>query len=200
MELPASLERLIQEFARLPGIGRKTAQRLAFGVLRYNDEEASHLAEAVLGVKKHIHYCQICYGFTDVDPCRICQNRTRQQEVICIVEQPNNIFSIEKSQIFKGLYHVLMGSISPMDGVGPDQLRIRELRERVSQGKIQELIIATNPTVPGEATALFLQHEFERFVPKISRLARGLPAGGDLEYTDDVTMVQAFSGRVLVRS
>ncbi|MBF0238451.1 MAG: recombination protein RecR [SAR324 cluster bacterium] len=193
MELPESLDRLVRELSRLPGIGRKTAQRLAFGILRYSKEEAHRLAQAVLDVSEKIQFCQICGSFTDLNPCLIC--RKRQHEIICIVEQPNNIFSIEKSGVFRGVYHVLMGAISPLDGVGPDQLRIRQLHDRIETGNVQELIIATNPTVQGEATSLFLQEQFERLVPKITRLARGLPSGGDLEYVDDTTMLQAFSGR-----
>ncbi|MBF0352288.1 MAG: recombination protein RecR [SAR324 cluster bacterium] len=193
MELPESLDRLVRELSRLPGIGRKTAQRLAFGILRYSKEEAHRLAQAVLDVSEKIQFCHICGSFTDQNPCLIC--RKRPHEIICIVEQPNNIFSIEKSGVFRGVYHVLMGAISPLDGVGPDQLRIRQLHDRIETGNVQELIIATNPTVQGEATSLFLQEQFERIVPKITRLARGLPSGGDLEYVDDTTMLQAFSGR-----
>ncbi|MBQ32317.1 MAG: recombination protein RecR [Deltaproteobacteria bacterium] len=195
MSLPAALERLVQEFTRLPGIGRKTAQRLAFGVLRYSQEEAKNLAESVLEVKTEVRYCSRCFGFTDRDPCRICEDPTRDRQQICVVEQPNNIFAIEKSGLYQGMYHVLMGTISPLDGVGPEQLKIAPLRERVRHDAVQELILATNPTVHGEATALLLQREFNGTVPTLTRLARGLPAGGDLEYVDDVTLYEAFSGR-----
>lgn len=195
MQIPAPMERLIGELSRLPGIGRKTAQRLAFNILRYSPEEAANLAEAIIEVKRRIHHCSICFSFTDSNPCKICQDLRRNRQVICIVEQPNNIFMIEKSQGYHGLYHVLMGAISPLDGIGPDQLKFRELLERIEGADIQELIIATNPTVQGEATSFFLQQELEEKVPKITRLARGLPAGGDLEYVDDVTLTQAFIGR-----
>ncbi len=195
MQIPESLDRLIQEFSKLPGIGRKTAQRLAFSMLQYTPVEAEHLAEAILEVKQRIRYCSNCFAFTEEDPCLICQDPRRDHSLICVVEQPNNIFSIEKSGVFQGLYHVLMGAISPLDGIGPDQLKFRELEQRLEGDEVQELILATHPTVKGEATALFLQQAFESKHVKITRLARGIPAGGDLEYVDDVTLIEAFSGR-----
>lgn len=195
MQIPVALERLVYEFSRFPGVGRKTAQRLAFSILRYSQQETQNLADALTEVKEQIRYCSVCSGFTDIDPCAICSHAGREQEQVCVVEQPNNIFPIEKSGVFKGVYHVLMGAISPLDGIGPEQLNIKNLRKRVENSAIKELIIATNPTVKGEATALFLQQEFSGKISTITRLACGIPAGGDLEYVDDVTLMEAFSGR-----
>ena len=195
MQIPVALERLVAEFSRFPGVGRKTAQRLAFSILRYSQEETQNLADALTEVKEKIRYCSVCSGFTDIDPCTICSHAGRDHEQVCVVEQPNNIFPIEKSGVFKGVYHVLMGAISPLDGIGPEQLNIRKLRNRIEKSAIKELIIATNPTVKGEATALYLQQEFAGKIPTITRLACGIPAGGDLEYVDDVTLIEAFSGR-----
>ena len=195
MQIPVALERLVYEFSRFPGVGRKTAQRLAFSILRYSQQETQNLADALTQVKEQIRYCSVCSGFTDIDPCAICSHAGREHEQICVVEQPNNIFPIEKSGVFKGVYHVLMGAISPLDGIGPEQLNIKSLRKKVEESAIKEMIIATNPTVKGEATALFLQQSFSREITTITRLACGLPAGGDLEYVDDVTLMEAFSGR-----
>ena len=195
MQIPVALERLVYEFSRFPGVGRKTAQRLAFSILRYSKQETQNLADALTEVKEQIRYCSVCSGFTDIDPCGICSHAGREQEQVCVVEQPNNIFPIEKSGVFKGVYHVLMGAISPLDGIGPEQLNIKNLRKRAENSAIKELIIATNPTVKGEATALFLQQEFSGKISTITRLACGIPAGGDLEYVDDVTLMEAFSGR-----
>jgi len=195
MQIPVALERLVYEFSRFPGVGRKTAQRLAFSILHYSQQETQNLADALKEVKAQIRYCSVCSGFTDIDPCSICSHAGRDHELVCVVEQPNNIFPIEKSGVFKGVYHVLMGAISPLDGIGPEQLNIKNLRKRVEESAIKELIIATNPTVKGEATALFLQQEFSGKISTITRLACGIPAGGDLEYVDDVTLMEAFSGR-----
>ena len=195
MQIPAALERLVYEFSRFPGVGRKTAQRLAFSILRYSQQETQNLADALTQVKEQIRYCSVCSGFTDIDPCTICSHAGREHEQICVVEQPNNIFPIEKSGVFKGVYHVLMGAISPLDGIGPEQLNVKNLRKRVGESAIKEMIISTNPTVKGEATALFLQQEFSREIKTITRLACGIPAGGDLEYVDDITLMEAFSGR-----
>ena len=195
MQIPAPLERLVEEFSRFPGVGRKTAQRLAFRVLSYTQEEARNFAEAIVRVKEQIRPCSTCFIFTDNDPCDICSSSSRERSQLCVVEQANNVLPIEKSGIFHGLYHVLNGAVSPLDGIGPEQLTVPQLRERIRRENIDELILATNPTVQGEATAMFLQHEFEHQVTRITRLARGLPAGGDLEYVDDVTLSEAFSGR-----
>lgn len=195
MQIPESLERLIEEFSKLPSIGRKSAQRLAFAMLQYSPQETENLANAILEVKRRIRFCSVCFSFTETDPCLICQDGNRNQEVICVVEQPNNIFSIEKSGVYRGLYHVLMGAISPLDGIGPQQLKFFELQNRIAQGNVRELILATNLNVKGEATALFIQQTFAQRGIKITRLARGIPAGGDLEYVDEVTLNEAFSGR-----
>tara|TARA_B100000945_G_scaffold285512_1_gene255848 strand:- start:716 stop:1318 length:603 start_codon:yes stop_codon:yes gene_type:complete len=200
MQIPAALERLIEEFSRFPGVGRKTAQRLALNILRYKTEEIHNLTEALTQVKEKISFCSICSGFTDIDPCAICANSGRDQKQLCVVEQPNNIFPIENSGAYKGIYHVLMGAISPLDGIGPQQLNLPKLRSRVNENQINELIIATNPTVKGEATALFLQQEFSGKILNITRLACGIPAGGDLEYVDDITLMEAFSGRHTIRN
>ncbi len=195
MQIPVALERLVYEFSRFPGVGRKTAQRLAFNILRYSQQETQNLADALIEVKAQIRYCSVCSGFTDIDPFAICSHSGREHAQVCVVEQPNNIFPIEKSGVFKGVYHVLMGAISPMDGIGPEQLNIVNLRKRAKESEIKELIIATNPTVKGEATALFLKQEFYGKISTITRLACGIPAGADLEYVDDVTLIEAFSGR-----
>ena len=198
MQIPAALDRLVKEFSRFPGVGRKTAQRLAFSTLKYKSDEMENLITALREVKDQITYCSVCSGFPDYDPCLICSNEQRDQSVVCVVEQPNNIFPIEKSGVYGGVYHVLMGAISPLDGIGPEQLNLSGLINRITKKQINELILATNPTVPGEATAMYLQHEFTANVRKITRLARGLPAGGDLEYVDDVTLMEAFSGRTTI--
>ena len=200
MQIPVALERLVFEFSRFPGVGRKTAQRLAFNILRYTTEETQNLTDALIQVKEQIRYCSVCSGFTDIDPCAICSHSSRDQQQVCVVEQPNNIFQIEKSGVFKGVYHVLMGAISPLDGIGTEQLNVKKLRNRIENNKISELILATNPTVKGEATALYLQQEFAGKISTITRLACGIPAGGDLEYVDDVTLMEAFYGRHTVNN
>lgn len=192
---PPPLEILVQRLSKLPGIGRKTAQRLALSILRNPQEDARALAEAIVNVKTSIRWCSLCFSFTDIDPCAICANPQRNRKLLCVVEQPNNIFPLEKTRAYRGLYHVLQGSISPLDGIGPEQLRIRELHQRIQQSPIDELILATNPTVHGEVTAIYLQQEFQHQVPKITRLARGLPSGGDLEYIDEYTLSEALQGR-----
>ena len=200
MQIPVALERLVFEFSRFPGVGRKTAQRLAFNILRYTTEETQNLTDALTQVKEQIRYCSVCSGFTDIDPCAICSHSSRDHQQVCVVEQPNNIFQIEKSGIFKGVYHVLMGAISPLDSIGPEQLNVKKLRNRIENNKISELILATNPTVKGEATALYLQQEFAGKISTITRLACGIPAGGDLEYVDDITLMEAFYGRHTVNN
>ena len=195
MQIPAPLERLVEEFSRFPGVGRKTAQRLAFQILSYTPNEARNFAEAIVQVKEKIRPCSNCFIFTDNDPCKICSSMSRERSQLCVVEQANNVLPIEKSGIFRGLYHVLNGAVSPLDGIGPEQLTVPQLRARIKREDIDEMILATNPTVQGEATAMFLQHEFEHQVSRITRLARGLPVGGDLDYIDDITLSEAFSGR-----
>jgi recombination protein RecR len=199
MNIPASLERLVQELSRLPGVGQKTAQRLAFGILKDDAAKAKRLADAILEVKQRIRFCEQCGGYAEQARCPICADGRREAGVLCVVEQPNDIYVIERSAVFKGRYHVLMGSISPLDGIGPDQLRIRALLARVEHPEdgvpVREVILATNPSISGEATTLHLAQELAGKVPRITRLARGMPVGANLEYTDDVTLNQAFAGR-----
>jgi recombination protein RecR len=195
MNIPQSLERLVSELSRLPGVGQKTAQRLAFAILRDNPERAQALAQAVLDVKAKIRFCEECFGYAEDARCGICADARRDPGLICAVEQPNDIYVIERSGVFHGRYHVLMGTISPLDGIGPDQLKVRELVARCERTPVQEVILATNPSIPGEATALYLSQVLAGKVGKITRLARGMPVGANLEFTDDVTLNQAFSGR-----
>jgi recombination protein RecR len=200
--IPVSLERLVHELARLPGVGQKTAQRLAFSILRDDAGKARSLAEAILDVKAKIRFCEICSGYAEGPKCPICQDSRRDERQICVVEQPNDVYVIERSGVFRGRYHVLLGTISPLDGIGPDQLKIRELLNRLDElaarippNPVQEIILATNPSLQGEATALHLAQVLAARVPKITRLARGMPVGANLEFTDDVTLNQAFAGR-----
>ena len=199
MNIPASLERLVQELARLPGVGQKTAQRLAFGILKDDAAKARRLAEAILEVKQRIRFCERCGAYAEQALCPICADGRRDARVLCVVEQPNDIYVIERSGVFRGRYHVLMGAISPLDGIGPEQLRIQELLNRIERPDggtpVEEVILATNPSIPGEATALHVSHVLAGKVPRITRLARGMPVGANLEYTDDVTLNQAFAGR-----
>ncbi len=191
--IPDSINRLIEEFSRFPGIGRKTAQRMAFHVLKSPNDQAVHLAEAVMDMKTKIKSCAVCNGITEDDPCRICSDPKRDQSSICIVEDAGDIYTFEKSNSFQGLYHVLGGVLSPLDGIGPDDLNITELLERTQPG--YELIIATNPSIEGEATSLYIAKLFNGKDVKVTRLARGLPMGGDLEYVDDATLIRAMEGR-----
>ena len=195
MSIPPSLERLVRELAHLPGIGQKTAQRLAFSILRKDASKARALAEAILQVKEKIRFCARCFGFAEEELCTICRDPRRDERIICVVEQPSDIYVIERSAIYRGLYHVLMGVISPLDGIGPDQLKIVELAARLGNGTVEELIIATNPSIQGEATALHLSRVVGGKVASITRLAQGMPVGANLEYTDDMTLSQAFTGR-----
>jgi len=189
------MTRLIDELKKLPGIGSKTAQRLAFHILRSSDEDATALAEAVRDVKAKLRLCSICNNITDVDPCSYCSNPTRNQRLVCVVEEPTNIAAIEKTKHFNGVYHVLHGTISPLHGVGPEHLRIANLARRVEASEVDELILATNPTVEGEATAVYLAETLKRSGIRITRIATGVPAGSDIEYTDEVTMMKAMEGR-----
>lgn len=195
MNIPASLQRLVDELARLPGIGQKTAQRLAFSIVRDDAERARSLSEAIAEVKRRIRFCERCFGYAEEALCPICQDPTRDEGLLCVVEQPDNIYVIERSAVFRGRYHVLMGTISPLDGIGPDDLKIQELLARVAAAPMREVILATQPSMPGEATALHLSRQLAGKVPQITRLARGLPVGATLEFTDDVTLHQAFAGR-----
>jgi recombination protein RecR len=189
------MTRLIDELKKLPGIGSKTAQRLAFHILRSNDDDAAALAAAVRDVKANLRLCSICNNITDVDPCVYCSSPTRNQRLICVVEEPTNIAAVEKTKHFNGVYHVLHGSISPLHGVGPEQLRIASLIRRVEGGQVDEVIIATNPTVEGEATAVYLSGELRRPGLKVTRIATGIPVGSDIEYADEITMLKAMEGR-----
>lgn len=189
------MARLIEELKKLPGIGGKTAQRLAFHILRSSDEDADALAVAVRELKAKLRLCSICNNITDVDPCSYCTSATRNQRLVCVVEEPTNIAAIEKTKHFNGVYHVLHGTISPLHGVGPEHLRISNLTRRVEAGDVDEIILATNPTVEGEATAVYLADTLRKFRVRVTRIATGIPVGSDIEYTDEVTMLKAMEGR-----
>jgi len=187
--------KLIDEFNRLPGIGPKSAQRLAYFVLRMPAEEAESLAHAILDVKQSIILCSTCQNLTDVDPCPICGSDSRDTAMICVVEEPLDILAMERTRSFKGRYHVLHGVISPMDGIGPDDLKVRELLSRLEDHSVSEVVLATNPTLEGDATAMYLDRLIGPMGVRVTRLARGLPVGADLEYADEVTLTRAFEGR-----
>ncbi len=193
--LPSSVERLINEFARLPGIGPKTASRLTFYLLRANDEQSTTLATALSDLKKQTELCSSCWNITENDPCPICSAYDRDQLILCVVEEPMDVLAIERSRAFNGRYHVLHGVISPVEGIGPDDIKIDELIRRVEDESFEEIIIATNATLEGDSTALYLQRRLAPYSLKLTRLARGLPVGGDLEYTDEITLGQALAGR-----
>jgi len=194
LSFPEPLTRLIDQLRRLPGIGPKGAQRLAFHLLKTPREDTDRLSEAIRDVKDQVTYCSICSNTTDVDPCVFCSSPTRDQRMICVVEEPQNVAAIEKTREFKGAYHVLMGAISPLQGVAPDDLKIKELLARVQQG-VDEVILATNPNVEGEATALYLARLLKPLGVKVTRIAMGVPVGSDLEYADEITMHKAMEGR-----
>jgi recombination protein RecR len=189
------MARLIDELKKLPGVGSKSAQRLAFHILRSSEDDATALAAAIQDVKASLRLCSICNNITDVDPCVYCSSPTRNQHLICVVEEPTNIAAIEKTRHYNGVYHVLHGSISPIHGVGPEQLRISNLMKRVEDGSADEIILATNPTVEGEATATYLYGQLRRAGLKVTRIATGIPAGSDIEYADEITMLKAMEGR-----
>ena len=189
------VSRLIEEFSKLPGVGPKSAQRLTYYLLRASSEDAQALAQAILEVKEKIILCSLCQNITDSDPCAICRNDQRDQGSICVVEEPLDILALERTGSYKGLYHVLHGVISPMDGIGPDDLKVRELLARLKTGQVQEVIMATNPNLEGEATAMYLTRLIAPLGLKVTRLARGLPMGADLEYADNVTLARAIEGR-----
>lgn len=199
---PAPLARLVQELSKLPGIGEKTAARLAFHMLKGKKDDVFNLADSIGKLRKEMGLCRICFGFSEVDAqsgetsvCIICRNPERDQQSICVVEEPSDLIAVERSQEFRGLYHVLHGTISPLDGIGPDALRIKELLARIKSEVVQEIIVATNPTMDGEATALYLSKVIKPLGVSVTRIARGLPMGGDLEYTDAVTLGKALEGR-----
>lgn len=189
------MAQLIDELKKLPGVGGKSAQRLAFHILRSSGEDAEALASAIRNLKEKLHLCSVCNNITDIDPCAYCSNPTRNQRLVCVVEEPTNIASIEKTRSYNGVYHVLHGAISPLHGVGPEQLRIPSLLKRVENGDVDEIIIATNPTLEGEATAVHLTSLIKRPGVKVTRIATGIPAGSDIEYADEVTMLKAMEGR-----
>jgi recombination protein RecR len=189
------MTRLIDQLKKLPGVGSKSAQRLAFHILRSSEDDAEALAAAVRDVKANLRLCSICNNITDIDPCVYCSSPTRNQKLVCVLEEPTNIAAIEKTRHFNGVYHVLHGSLSPLHGIGPEQLRIGNLLQRVAKGDIDEVILATNPTVEGEATATYLAQQLKRQGLRITRIAMGVPVGSDIEYTDEVTMLKAMEGR-----
>lgn len=199
---PAPLARLVQELSKLPGIGEKSAARLAFHMLKGNKDDVLRLADSIARLRQEMGLCRRCFGFSEVTPesedgalCGICRDFEREADKICVVEEPADLIAVEKSQEYRGLYHVIHGTISPLDGIGPDALRIKELLERLRDGVIKEVIVATNPTMNGEATALYLSKVIKPLGVSVTRIARGLPMGGDLEYTDAVTLGKALEGR-----
>jgi recombination protein RecR len=193
--LPDPLARLVEQLQKLPGIGAKGAQRLAFHILKNTRDEAERLCDAIRDVKERVTYCSTCNNITEHDPCMFCTGPTRDQRVICVVEEPQNVSVVEKTREFRGVYHVLMGALSPLHGVGPDDLKIKGLLSRVGNGGVEEIILATNPTVEGEATALYLARLLKPLGVRVTRIAMGIPVGSDLEYADEVTMTRAMEGR-----
>ncbi|MCB8944561.1 MAG: recombination protein RecR [Ardenticatenaceae bacterium] len=193
--LPIPVQRLIDEFARLPGIGPKSASRLTFYLLRGATDQALDLADALRELKERTQFCSVCFNITEADPCLICQSADRDATLLCVVEEPLDVLAIERARVYNGRYHVLHGAISPVEGIGPEDLKIEELVNRVARGDFHEVILATNPTLEGESTALYLQRRLTNEGIKLTRLARGLPVGGDLEYTDEITLGRALEGR-----
>jgi recombination protein RecR len=192
---PEALAKLIDAFTRLPGIGPKTAGRLAFHVLRMKEEDVTDFAKALVNVKRNLHYCSVCCNITDIDPCRICMDKSRDPAIICVIQEPKDLVAIERTREFRGYYHVLHGAISPMEGIGPDEIYVAELLKRLGDETVQELIMATNPNIEGEATAMYLSRLIKPFGIKVTRIAHGLPVGGDMEYADEVTLTKALEGR-----
>ncbi len=195
--LSTSLQRAIDELAKLPGIGKKSAQRIVFYLLKQSEEEVNDLSQALLNLKKNLTFCSICFNVSDTEPCPICSDKNRDQSIICVVEEANDIVALEKIGEFKGLYHVLGGNLSPLDGIEPDDLRIKELLHRLND-EVKEVIIATNPNAEGEATALYLAKLIKPLGIKITRIARGIPVGTDLEYADEITLLRALEGRTVI--
>ena len=189
------ITRLIEEFSKLPGVGRKTAQRLAFHIINMNTNDVEALSKAIIEAKREIRYCSVCCNITDTDPCSMCSNKNRDASVICVVEDPRDVAAMERTREFKGQYHVLNGVISPMDGIGPDMIKIKELIQRLGTQEVREIIMATNPTIEGEATAMYIARLLKPMGIKVTRIAHGLPVGGDLEYADEVTISKALEGR-----
>jgi recombination protein RecR len=197
VSLPKPVSRLVEEFQRLPGIGPKTASRLVYHLLRVPEEQVRNLGEAVLAVRSQTRFCSVCFNITDVtvDPCAVCRDERRDAALLCVVEAPLDVLAVERTQGFHGRYHVLHGAISPVEGIGPEDLKIRELVERVRSGGVGEVILATNPSMEGEATAMYIRRQLQEFPVRVTRLARGLPVGGDLEYADETTIAKAMEGR-----
>lgn len=189
------ITRLIEEFSKLPGVGRKTAQRLAFHVINMNNNDVEALSKAILEAKREIKYCSVCCNISDSEICSMCSNKNRDANVICVVEDPRDVAAMERTRDYKGQYHVLHGVISPMDGIGPDMIKIKELIQRVGTQDVKEIIMATNPTIEGEATAMYIARLIKPMGIKVTRIAHGLPVGGDLEYADEVTISKALEGR-----
>ncbi len=192
---PPAIARLLEELERLPGIGPKSAQRLAFHILRSDEEAATRLAEAILDVKRSVHFCERCFNFAQDELCEICADPERDPSVLCVVEEPRDLVAIERTGEFRGLYHVLHGAISPIDGIGPERLKVRELVDRVGAGGVAEVIVATNPNIEGETTALYIARLLKPLGVTVTRIASGLPVGGDLEYADEVTLGRALEAR-----
>jgi recombination protein RecR len=194
-EFTSTITSLIEAFSKLPGIGRKTAQRLAFHVIGMEGREVTQLARAIVEAKKNIRYCERCCNYTDADQCNICRDTRRDGRTICVVEDPRDVAALERTREYHGLYHVLHGAVSPLEGIGPEDLKIRELLARVSEEPVEEIILATNPTIEGEATAMYLARIFKPIGITVSRIGYGIPVGGDLEYVDEVTLLKAMEGR-----
>lgn len=190
-----SMTRLVSQLSRLPGIGPKTAQRLAMHIIQMDETKVRDLSQAILEAKAKMKYCSVCWNLSDSDPCSICQDDKRDQSIICVVSDPRDVMAMEKTREYRGLYHVLHGAIQPNEGIGPEKLKIRELQIRLLDGKVQELILATNPNIEGETTALYLSRLVKPAGLKVTRIARGLPVGGDLEYADEITLLKALEGR-----
>lgn len=195
MYYPEPIAKLIEAFTHLPGVGPKTAGRLAFHVLRMKEDDVIDFAKALVNVKRNLHYCSVCGNITDTDPCQICQDKTRDASVICVIQEPKDLVAMERTKEFDGYYHVLHGAISPIEGIGPDDIKLKELLNRLSDERVQELILATNPNIEGEATAMYISRLVKPFNVKVTRIAHGLPVGGDLEYADEVTLSKALEGR-----
>jgi recombination protein RecR len=193
-----SLQRLIEEFTRLPGIGRKSAQRLALHILKLPAGEVREMAGALVDLKEKMKYCSVCWNFTEVDPCGVCSNPRRDSRTICVVEEPSDVLALERTSEYRGFYHVLGGALSPLEGVGPEEIRVRELLSRVSGGAVDEVILALSSAIEGEATTIYLTKLLKPLGVKVTRLARGIPVGSDLEFTDEATLARALEGRVAV--
>ncbi len=195
MYYPEPVSKLIEGFMKLPGIGPKTASRLAFHVLTMKEDDVLDLAKALVNAKRQLSYCSVCHNITDVDPCHICRDKRRDASMICVVQEPKDVVAMEKMREYEGYYHVLQGAISPMDGIGPEDIRIPDLLKRLSDEQVKEVILATNPNIEGEATAMYISRLIKPFGVRVTRIAHGLPVGGDLEYADEVTLSKALEGR-----